>query len=125
MKTLTADELRAHALRTGAEVIIDGRPFNTARAQIQAPAKPLVKPAPVPIAPPIPAPITPEPSFSRAEVERLLADQEQRLQAQIQTMVAMLKAAERPARPRITAVVPVYDYDKHGAITKVNFQYNP
>ncbi len=121
MKTLTADELRAHALRTGAEVIIDGRPFNTARAQIQPPAKP--KPA---IAvPPAPAPVAPEPSFSRAEVERLLAEQEQRLQAQIQTMAAMLKASERPARPRITAVVPVYDYDKHGAITKVNLQYNP
>ena len=123
MKTLTADELRAHALRTGAEVIIDGRPFNTARATIQAPKpKPAIA---VPAAPPAPAPVAPEPSFSRAEVERLLAEQEQRLQAQVQTMVAMLKAAERPARPRITAVVPVYDYDKNGAITKVNFQYNP
>ena len=123
MKAMTADDLRAHALRAGAEVIIDGKPFNTARAQIQTPAK--VAPKSLaqaePVAP-IAAPIQPQLAFTRADVERMLFEQEQRLQAQFQTAVAMLKATTpKPARARPTGVVPTYN--EKGAITKVAFTY--
>mgnify|MGYP006921284323 CR=1 FL=1 len=118
MKTMTADDLRAHALRTGSEVVIDGKPFNTQRAQIQPQARTLAKPAPVePIAPPIP----PQSTITREELERLLFEQEMRLQAMFQTAVTMLKATGKPSRARPTGVVPTYD--QKGAITAVAFQY--
>lgn len=120
MKTLTADELRAHALRTGAEVVIDGRPFNTARVQIQPitkPSKSLATPVPMPTPPQSP----PQSTFTRADVEQMLAEQEQRLQAHFLTVVAMMKPAAKPARARPIGVVPTYD--QKNAIISVAIKY--
>jgi hypothetical protein len=122
MKTMTAEDLRRHALAVGAEAVIDGEVFNTAMAKVRY--KP--PPAPKALDEPLPQPEPPD-TFTRAEVRQLLEDQESRMQAHMQTMVAMFKAAqppakaEKPDRPLLKSVVPTYDRD--GAITRADIEY--
>lgn len=116
MKQMTADELRTHALRTGAEVVIDGKPFNTARAQVQV-AKSVPKPAPAPAVPQ-------QATFTRAEVEQMLAEHETRVLDRMLNMVGALKAPEEEAdEPGMCAVGFTPKYNPDGSIAFVGVQY--
>jgi len=125
---MTADELRAHALRTGAEVSIDGKVFNSARAQIEPKA---ITAAPTPRAPVVPVPVAPPAveSFTRAEVERLLAEQDARFTAQLQLIASMVSKpepepdADDGKEYGMCAVGFTPKYNDDGLITFVGVQY--
>lgn len=107
MKQMSTDELRRFALANGAELVIEGKRFNSGRQQMDAPLA--TKPAAAPPAPAAasanPAPAGQE-SFSRAEVEMLLAEQEGRLLAHLSQILAPMAA---PADNMVaTSVVPHY-----------------
>lgn len=119
MKTMTADQFRAHALSMGAEASIGGRPFNTARAVV--PPKPITAaPPPVAaIAPPAPAP-APAPqvdTFTRADVEALLREQSDRFDRRLATMLAQRE--DDGMRP--VGFTPVYGPD--GEILDLGVRY--
>ena len=119
MKTMSADELRRQALSMGAEAVIDGRSFNASRTQIK-PAAPKPAAPTIALVPPAPAPAAAEPTFTRSEVERLLAEQETRILAQVRTLTEALRSSAKPG------AVPVGfqpKYGRDGEITFVGVQY--
>lgn len=117
---MTSTELRALALRSGAEVVIDGKRFNTGRAQVaSAPAAPkLVATAPEPAAPPAPAAQT----FTRAEVELMLAEQETRLLQRLVALIPKQQAAE-PDEDDLQPIGFNVKYRQDGAIEFVGVEY--
>lgn len=121
MMKMTLDELKAHALRTGAEVVVDGQHFNTARHQVDAkpPAKAVARTAAAPM------PLPTVESFSRAEVTALLQAQEERFTRQLGLVTALV---QRPpeADDEDDAPVPIGftpQYNDDGMITRVDVQY--
>jgi len=129
MRTIkSAAELRRLALRTGAEVEIDGRPFNAARAvvalQPSPSSVPAAAPEPAAAAPALP----PEPAqtLTQAQVEQMLAAHNARITEQITSIIAALKQA--PQNPPGAAVREWdfhVEYDSHHAITNVNAKARP
>lgn len=122
-KTMTPDELRQHALRTGATVTIDGKLFNAAGVKLAPTA---AAPAPKPPALATTADTAPAlaaPTFTRAEVEAMLAQAEARFQAQLTGVLNMLKTANQARQEGAVAVGFTPTYDKLGAITFVGVQY--
>lgn len=120
MKSMSPDELRKLALSTGAEAVIGGVPFNTSRTQVDAKPAPRHAP-PIALVPP-PAPPA-QPILTRAEVDRLLAEQEARFHRQLTEMLGMLKAT---ATNRAEGLVPegfTPKYRSDGAIEFVGVQY--
>lgn len=99
MKTITVkdiNEARRRALAVGGELLIDGQPFNTARNRAAAkPAGPQ-RPAPAPQ------------TFTRAEVDALLAEQLAEVEARWQRRVAeaVESAAQAAAQSHRTAAPP-------------------
>lgn len=85
----TESDLRRLALRSGAEVQMDGQVFNSERLVVDPP--PPSAPAPVP--PPVPpAPAPPPVEFmTRQDVEQLLAEHERRLFQQFEAMLRSMK----------------------------------
>lgn len=131
MKTMTEDELRKLALATGAELVVDGKSFNAGRAKVDAQRAPEPEPAaapPVAEPPPAPAP-APESTYTRADVEQLLAAQEARLMGVVASLIAQASAppaepgepGEATAQMLATGFRP--EYDKNGAITFVGVNY--
>jgi hypothetical protein len=124
MKPMTEDQLRRHALATGSELHIDGRPFNTERAQV---ALPRAAAAPPPAAaerreaPPAAAPLTP--SFTLADVEQMLADQEERFMRQLSTMLETIASLKENASEGLVPEGFTPKYDSDGAITFVGVTY--
>lgn len=114
MKTVRSlDEARRLALTVGAELQAGGTLFNSTRAQV---AKPAPAPRPEPSAP---APAPAEPTFTRAEVEQLIAANNARMHEMFAKAIASL-SAQRPAAP----VQPAqWDFDivenSEGAIVHV------
>lgn len=119
MKTMTAEELKRMALRTGAEVVIDGRPFNAERAQVQLRVKEPLKPASEPPAPALPAA---EPTFTRSEVARMLAEQEERLTSQIHTAIIALREATAGRQGALPGGFQM-KYGKDGELTFVGVEW--
>jgi hypothetical protein len=120
MKPMTEDQLRRHALASGAELTIDGRPFNTERAQVAVPraaARP--PPIPVPAAPPPPA----APNFTQADVERMLAEQEARFTQQLSAMLQAITSLKENASEGLVPEGFTPKYDSDGAITFVGVTY--
>lgn len=115
-------DLRRVALRNGAELIVDGKPFNAARQQI-AVVPP--KPAPAPEPEPAPAPVPAQESFTRAEVERLLAAQDQRLEQRFAEIIRQLHAAGKQGPAGPTEWDFAVTYDEHHRITNVNAKATP
>lgn len=126
MKRMTADQLRATALAMGAEAVIGGRPFNSARAVVQPQAKPPAPPLAAAAALPLPpAPPAPE-TFTRAQVEQMLAEQETRLTERMAGMLANLArpapaAAEPEDEYHAAALVPEYGPD--GMIKRIDIDW--
>lgn len=121
---MTADQLRAHALATGSEATIGGRPFNTARAVVAPkPAAPKAVEIPPNPAPALAAPPAPE-TFTRAEVDQMLADQERRLTDRMTQLFASLA---RPAEPdaddlKPAGLKPTYNADGSIAFIGIDWQ---
>ncbi len=105
MKTMSADDLRRHALATGSEVVINGVPFNTAREVVVARRAPA--PQPVALVPPAPRPE--QPLSLLVDVAKLIADAERRLEAKfappasVPTAVAELELIPITVVPRYSA----------------------
>ena len=122
MKTsMTADQLRAMALRHGGTADIGGVKFNTARAVV--PPKPITAaPPPALPAPAIAAPAPAAPpaadTFTRAEVEKLLAEQSDRFERRIAAVLAETEYEDLAA-----SFTPKYDTE--GRIVVVDVQYHP
>lgn len=117
---MTLDELRAHALRTGAELIVDGKHFNSARAQIDV--KP-IRPAPPPaIAVPAPAAVPEQANFTRADVERLLDQAEARFQQQLLMLTQMVQR-DREVDDDAVPVDFTPKYNSDGALTGVHVNW--
>lgn len=123
MRTIqSTDELRRLALRTGAEVEIDGRPFNAARAMLALSPSP--SSTPVAAAEPAAAApaLVPEPvqTLTQAQVEQMLTAHNRRVTEQITSIIAALKQPQTsptgaPVREWKFQVI----YDKDHAITEV------
>lgn len=110
MKTLTADQLRKHALTTGAELEIGGAKFNSGRAQV---APPPAAPRAAPAAPPA------EPAMTRADMDALLAERDAVWRQQIDHLTQAFGAALKAVQPqpagkpaRVTKFDITYDRDK-------------
>lgn len=136
-KTMTLAELHAHALKHGAEVSVGGRRFNAGRAEMSVKPKPAHL-APVvtlpprataapPPAPPIASSAAPAPpheappadTVTRAELQQLLLEQEERLGRQMALAVQMLRGEVEEDRP--ATLKPVYDDE--GRLVKVDVDY--
>lgn len=116
MRTIgSADEARRLALATGAELSVEGQTFNSQRTQLREVAA--ARPAPEPPAP-APAPAPPD-TYTRAEVDALLAKQAAKHAEQLARVLASLKSSA-PAAPVSPAQ---WDFDivenAEGAIVKV------
>lgn len=117
---MTLDELRAHALRTGAELVVDGTRFNSARTQIEPK---LPRPAPPPaIAVPAPAAVPEQTNFTRADVERLLDQAEARFQQQLLMLTQMVQR-DREVDDDAVPVDFTPKYNADGAITAVHVNW--
>lgn len=129
MKTMTADQARAHALRSGAELVIGGRHFNSDRAQVVKPIS--AAPAPraaaptLPVAPSTPAAAAPPPpeTFSKADVEQMLAKQEERFTERLTNLLSSLQRPESDDKSEFYATGFKPEMDKDGCITFVKVQY--
>ena len=88
-KTMTSDQLRRRALELGAEAVIEGRPFNTARMRVE-PA------APAPAAPAVPA----GSPAKEPDIDKLLKEHADSLRADLQSefmaLLATMSAAQKP-----------------------------
>lgn len=108
---MTPDQLRRRALASGAEVEIDGRVFNAARAKVAA--RPRVDPAPQP---PVSAPAPPAaaPGITREEVVALLDARDAAWQALFAELGASVVALRNQKPPRYDFD---FTYDERGMIT--------
>jgi hypothetical protein len=125
MRTVrTTADLKRLALATGAEVVIDGKPFNTGRSQVSAvPKRAAPLDPPVITEPPPPIPVAE--SLTRAQVEEMLAAHNQRVTAQIGSIIAALKAPARSDGSVPTEWDFEIRYDSHHAITHVTAKARP
>jgi len=127
MKPMTEEQLRRHALATGSELHIDGRPFNTERAQVALPRT--VTPARAAAAPPPPVPLNtpataaPAQSFSLADVEKMLAAQEERFMRQLATMLETISGLKESSSDGLVPQSFTPKYDADGVITFVGVTY--
>jgi hypothetical protein len=126
MREFTAAQLKRMALEDGAELEIDGRRFNTERAEVmpEPPAPP--EPAPLPQIPPqapAPPPEVPD-TLSRDEVQEMLRQQADDFRRQIDAVTrafaSALAAMPKPelGQPRQPWSFRV-NYDRHGAIEDI------
>lgn len=123
-KTMTPDELRQHALRTGATVTIDGKLFNAGGVKLAPPTAAAPAPKPPALATTADtAPALAAPTFTRAEVEAMLAQAEARFQAQLAGVLNTLKTANQARQEGAVAVGFTPTYDKNGAISFVGVEY--
>ena len=118
MKPMTEEQLRRHALATGSELHIDGRPFKTERAQVVVPPPRAATPA---AAAPRAEPTAP--SFTLVDVERMLADQEARFMQQLSTMLQTISGMKESAAEGLVPEGFTPQYDSSGAITFVGVTY--
>lgn len=122
MKTLTLDQLRKHALTSGAELQIGGAKFNSDRARMADMPAPAT-PAPVlaPAAPQVPA----APPLTRADVDELLVARDavwrQQIKQLTQAFGAALKAAQPQSAGTPSARVARFDitYDRDKCVTGI------
>jgi hypothetical protein len=122
MREFTAAQLKRMALEDGAELEIDGRRFNTERAEVmpEPPAPP--EPAPLPQIPP-PPPEAPD-TLSRDEVQEMLRQQAEAFRQQLDTVTRAFASAlgampkPEPGQPRQPWSFRV-NYDRHGAIEDI------
>ena len=116
MKTLTADQLRKHALATGSELEMGGSRFNSDRAQLLPTDMPVATAVASVALPPPPAAPT-EPAMTRAEVAALMAERDAVWSRQIDHLTKVfaeaLKAAQPTGKPaRVAKFDITYDRDK-------------
>jgi len=127
MKPMTEEQLRRHALATGSELHIDGRPFNTERAQVALPHTAMppraaaTPPPPVPLNTPATAAL-PQ-SFSLVDVEKMLAAQEERFMRQLATILETISNLKENASEGLVPEGFTPKYDSDGAITFVGVTY--
>lgn len=106
----------------GGEAVISGKRFNTTRAVV--PPKPITAAPPPLSAAPItpPAAVTPPAQgFSQAQVEQMLAGQEDRFTQRLQGILASLQRPADKADFYATGFKP--ELDKDGAISFVKVEY--
>lgn len=120
---MTSDQLRSMALRHGGTAVIDGKVFNSERAKVVPPPITAAPPPPVlPSSPPAavaPPPIAPQAdTFTRTEVELLLAEQAKNFERRIADVLAETEYEDLAA-----SFTPKYDAD--GRILTVDVRYHP
>lgn len=95
MKTVRSlEDARKLALSRGAALDIGGHLFNADRARVSAPApRPQVS---APALPAAPAPVE-QPTFTRADVERMLAENNAKMHEQFAKILAALRDRPAPA----------------------------
>jgi hypothetical protein len=126
MRTLkTLSDVKRLALATGAEAVIDGKPFNAARHQVEPRRPPPLEQPPVPAPAPDVPPPAPAPGLTVQEVEQMLAAHNARLTAQFGSIIAALKAPERADGSVPTEWDFEITYDSHHAITNVTAKAKP
>lgn len=113
---MTPEELRRHALKTGAELDLGGTRFNTARAQVSSVPRALAAQPPVQVDP---APQT----FSRSEVEKMLAEQEARFQEKLTSLLATMQTGAARRRDGLVPVGFTPNYKPDGSIAFVGVEY--
>lgn len=128
MKRMTTDQLRALALATGAEATIDGKPFNTAR-QVVTPKPITAAPPRAAAAPPLPsspstsATAAPAPTFTREQVDQMLAEQEERFTARLTSLLAGLQAPQAAGQEfYATEFTPKFDKDGQIEVVSVAWE---
>ena len=113
-KTMTADQLRRRALELGAEAVIEGRPFNTARMRV-APA--------APAAPAVPA----GSPAKEPDIDKLLKEHADSLRADLQSefmaLIATMSAAQKPP-PGYFATGFDVSYNEDGSIKFVGVKWS-
>jgi len=113
-KTMTADQLRRRALELGAEAVIEGRPFNTARMRV-APA--------APAAPAVPA----GSPAKEPDIDKLLKEHADSLRADLQSefmaLLATMSAAQKPP-PGYFATGFDVSYNDDGSIKFVGVKWS-
>lgn len=120
MKTLSLEQLRKHALASGAELQIGSAKFNSDRVRVADMESPK-PPAPVPIAPQ--APITP--ALTRADVDELMAARDavwrQQIEQLTQAFGVALKATQRSTESKPAAQVARFEitYDRDKCVTGI------
>ena len=106
MKTVKSlADLHRLAMERGSTVVVSGRTINAAAEKLRVrPPRPVVvepvqaAPEPAPPPPPPPPPVV-EPGVPRAEVDRLLAEQEARWESRVQALTDKLVALTSVAKP--------------------------
>ena len=115
-KTMTADQLRRRALELGAEAVIEGRPFNTARMRVE-PA------APAPAVPAVPA----GSPAKEPDIDKLLKEHADSLRADLQSefmaLLATMSAAQKPP-PGYFATGFDVSYNDDGSIKFVGVKWS-
>ena len=113
-KTMTSDQLRRRALELGAEAVIEGRPFNTARMRV-APA--------APAAPAVPA----GSPAKEPDIDKLLKEHADSLRADLQSefmaLLATMSAAQKPP-PGYFATGFDVSYNEDGSIKFVGVKWS-
>lgn len=120
---MTSDQLRSMALRHGGTAVIDGKVFNSERAKVTPPPITAAPPPPVSLSSPpaavAPPPIAPQAdTFTRTEVELLLAEQAKNFERRIADVLAETEYEDLAA-----SFTPKYDAD--GRILTVDVRYHP
>ena len=120
---MTSAQLRSRALRHGGTAVIDGKVFNSERAKVTPPPITAAPPPPVSLSSP-PAAVAPPPiappadTFTRTEVELLLAEQAKNFERRIADVLAETEYEDLAA-----SFTPKYDAD--GRILTVDVRYPP